>query len=216
MSTVPENLTTHIGHATVVTSVAEAAPQPKRWTREEYYRLAEQGWFRDQRVELIGGEIIVLTPQSSQHAAVIGQVNDMLMPIFGEAYWVRTQLPLTTSAYGEPEPDISIVLGKPSDFVNAHPKTALLVVEVSFSSLDYDEKIKSHLYASMGVPDYWVLDLDNRQLLVYRQPVANCEAQFGHRYEQLETISAGGHVSPLEISSAKLAVDQMLPISSSE
>lgn len=206
MSTVPHNSSFSSPEITV-----PQTPTRKRWSREEYYRLGELGWFQDQRVELINGEIIVLTPQSSQHASVIGQVVRILSPVYGEGYWVRTQLPMHAGRYGEPEPDVSVVQGRPWDFEREHPETASLIIEVSFSSLDYDQKTKSHLYASMNVPDYWVLDLDNRQLIVYRQPIVDEQTQFGHRYEQVTTLNEDGHVTPLENPDAKLAFADMLP-----
>ena len=92
-----------------------------------------------------------------------------------------------------------------------HPQTAVLVVEVSKSLLNYDLHTKACLYASMGVPDYWVLDLVKRQLLVHRQPGADAKVPFGHRYQQTETIAADGQVTLLEDSAATIAIASILP-----
>ena len=135
----------------------------------------------------------------------------LLETAFGTDYWIRPQGPVIRGEYSEPEPDLSVVRGAPDDFED-HPSTVLLVVEVSKTSLSLDTKKKQSLYASMGVPDYWVLDLENRQLLVFRQPISDENADLGHRYEQVETIAAAGHVSPLEKPDARLAVADMLPI----
>lgn len=212
MSTIPENTTADATQVQVaVPQVAEQAPRAKRWTREEYHRLGEQGFFNDQRVELVNGEILVLTPQSSQHSFVIAKLQRLLEGIFTDNYWVRTQLPIQMGGNQEPEPDVSVVQGRLEEFVEHHPSTAQLIVEVSFSTLEFDQHVKSHLYATAGVPDYWVLDLVNRQLLVFREPVADESADLGHRYAKVETIAADGQVSPLEKADARLAVAGMLP-----
>ncbi|MCG8448108.1 MAG: Uma2 family endonuclease [Pirellulales bacterium] len=191
--------------------IGDTTPQAKRWTREEYYRLGEQGWFLEERVELIDGEILVLTPQSSWHAYATDKLASLLEVIFSKGYWIRAQLPLPFGELHEPEPDISVVRGQRDDFIDNHPTEAQLVVEVSLTTIEYDKNIKPSLYARMGVPDYWVLDLENRLLLVYRQPAVDENAPFGHRYKIVETIPADGCVSPFEKPDAKLAVADMLP-----
>jgi len=201
-------MSTLIDHLTTDSPVVE--PTPKRWTREEYYKLAEQGWFQDQRVELINGEIIVLSPQTFSHAWSIDALLEILRVHFGAGYWVRTQLPLLHNQDSEPEPDLSIVRGNRNDF-NDHPTTAQLVVEVSKTTLLFDTTTKANLYASMKVPDYWVLDLENRQLLVFRRPAENPDSKFGHRYEQMEVVSPEGKISPLEKPTASISIAHVLP-----
>ncbi len=197
-------------HHAAPADVPLVEPVTKKWTREEYYKLAELGWFQDQRAELIDGEIVVVSPQSFPHARALHATFQILNETFRGEYWVRCQLPLVHSQRSEPEPDISVVRGACESYSD-HPTTALLVVEVSITTLDFDKAQKSSLYASMGVPDYWVLDLENRQLLVHRQPTSDKNAPFGHSYAQVETLSADGHVCPLEKPDAKLAVADMLP-----
>jgi len=211
MGTLSPNTTSDLGPVPVFSlGGVQAPPQAKRWTREEYYRLAEQGWFRDQRVELIAGEIIVLSPQSHSHYSSIERVRRLLDAAFGVGYWIRPQGPVARDEHTEPEPDLCVVQGSLEDF-DDHPTASVLMMEINKTSLAYDTTTKAHLYASMGVPDYWVLDLQNRQLLVYRQPVEESEAPFGFRYAQVETIAADGQVSPLEKPDAKLAIADMLP-----
>lgn len=212
MSTIPEKSASDPSPVPLAVSrTVDIAPHAKRWTRDEYHQLGEQGLFRGQHVELIHGEIIVLTPQSSQHSFVVGRLQRLLSQVFSDEFWVRTQLPLQISETEEPEPDVSVVSGRLEEFVDAHPKSAQLVVEVSFSSLEYDEQVKSHLYAAAGVPDYWVLDLESRRLIVMREPVADESADLGYRYTKVETLTADGHVAPLEKPDARLAVADMLP-----
>ncbi len=191
-------------------STVVPGPCVKHWSREEYHRLGEQGWFRGQRVELIDGELIVLTPQSYAHANAVHLIFHQLSELFGSEFSVRMQVPLVHEPNTEPEPDVSVVPGSWHDYSD-HPQTAVLVVEVSKSSLDYDLNTKACLYASMEIPDYWVLDLENRQLIVHRQPVIDEKAPFGHRYQKTETIAANGQVSLLENSAVTIPVASMFP-----
>lgn len=191
--------------------VRHEEPTRKRWTREEYYRLAEQGWFQNQRVELIDGEIVQLSPQSPQHVVAAELVRRILDRTFGNEYWVRHQSSLVHGDYSEPEPDIAVVRGGVEDFNTHHPTSSILVVEVSRTSLSYDKNRKLHLYANMGVPEYWILDLNSRQLLVYREPQADASAPFGYSYGTAITLNESQTVSPLEKPSATIAVAAMLP-----
>ena len=201
--------TADLTSATSSTPLVVGVPT-KRWTREEYYRLADEGFFEGQRVELIGGQIVVMSPQSYPHAFSGDEIADLLKRAFGEGYWVRHQLPLSIPNDGEPEPDVSVVAGTKRDYTD-HPTTAVLVVEVAKTSLAYDTKTKPHAYASAGVPDYWVLDLVNRQLIVHRDPTDDPKAEFGHRYNSVTVIDEDGTISPLEKSAELLEVSRMLP-----
>ena len=146
------------------------APKAIRWTREEYYRMAEAGLFDGRRVELVRGEVIEMTPQKSRHATGITLAYTALSAAFGGEYNVRIQLPLILGQDSDPEPDAAIVRGTARDYVDAHPQTATLVVEVADSSLEYDRTTKCALYAESGIPEYWIVNLVDRQLEVYRKP----------------------------------------------
>jgi Uma2 family endonuclease len=212
MSTIPESSTSvfPINVAIVSSRPEQHAPRVKRWTREEYHRLAELGLIPEKRVELIDGEIFELSPHSFDHFWAIDNLADILKDIFSDSYWVRQQGPCVHGEFSEPEPDVTVVKGNKRIFRN-HPTVAVLAVEVAKTSLAYDRGKKASLYATMGVPDYWILDLDNRQLLVHRSPVADETMPFGHRYSQIESIASDGHVSPLEKPEARIAVIDMLP-----
>jgi Uma2 family endonuclease len=151
------------------------ALQTRRWTRAEYERMAETGVLRpDERVELLDGEILlVMTPQNSPHAAVIGKTEDVLRQTFGRGIWVRTQMPLILDPDSEPEPDLAVVPGSPSDYVQEHPRTALLVVEVADTTLEKDRGRKAATYARAGIPEYWIVNLVDHCLEVYRDPIAS-------------------------------------------
>ncbi len=162
----------------LLSAVSEPLPR-KLWTRDEYYRAAENGVFDGQRVELIEGEIVTMPPQSSEHFSGILYVNDSLQKILPSDCHIRQQAGLTISEVSESEPDFCIVKGTKADYVKAHPTTALLVVEIAKTSLEFDTKLKPHLYAKANVPEYWVLDLMNRQLHVFRGPVVDAAAPGG-------------------------------------
>jgi Uma2 family endonuclease len=212
MSTIPESSATvfPINVELAPTRVRIHAPRVKRWSREEYHQLAELGLIPEKRIELIDGEIYEQCPHSPDHFWAIDVVACLLEGVFGESYWTRRQGPCVHGEWSEPEPDVTVVRGKIEEY-SEHPTTAVLAVEVSKSSLSYDRGRKASLYSAMEVPDYWVLDIDNRQLWLHRMPVADDTMPFGHRYSQVESISAEGNVSPLEKPDAKIAVADMLP-----
>lgn len=191
--------------------VRNEEPTRKRWTREEYYRLDEQGWFQNQRVELIDGEIIQLSPQSPHHSSGSDKIRALLQQVFGEAYWVRTHSPLKYGNFSEPEPDVSVIRGTLEENEDEHPTTAALVVEVSRTSLKHDKTTKQRLYAAMAIPEYWVLDLDNRRLIVHRDPIADQSSSFGSRYATITVLDEEASISPLEAQSAVIPISKMLP-----
>ncbi|MBA4105855.1 MAG: hypothetical protein C0485_08865 [Pirellula sp.] len=210
MDTAPQTIAL-VPPALELPPVRNAEPTRKRWTRAEYYRLEEQGWFREQRVELIDGEIILSARLLPQHAVAIELVRLALLQLFPNGYWVRQRFALVCDDYSELEPDIALVHGEPDDYTEEHPKFAPLVVEISGNSLAYDKSRKLHLYAAMGVPDYWILDLDSRQLLIYREPTADASASFGHAYASATTLTEADLLAPLERPNAPISVAALLP-----
>ena len=110
----------------------------------------------------------------------------------------------------DPVPDLAVVAGSARDYLQK-PATASLVVEVSDSSLDYDTNDKASLYAAAGIADYWVVDLVNRQLIVFRSPQANTSKPFGFAYANVTLHAAGQAVSPLAATAASVAVAELLP-----
>jgi Uma2 family endonuclease len=143
-----------------------------RWTREDYERMAEQGYFRpDERVELVDGVIYEMTPQGGFHATVLWKAQEILRSSIPPGFFIRSQMPLALTPDSEPEPDIAVIQGDPEDFSEAHPETAVLVVEVSDASLFHDTRRKKPLYARAGVPDCWVFNLRETVLEVNRDPV---------------------------------------------
>lgn len=134
--------------------VAPAYTTLRRWTRDEYERMIDAGILGpDDRVELVGGEILEMSPERSPHAAAIDLGAETLRRAFGAGFTVRTQHPLALGADSEPEPDLAVVPGTPRDYAAAHPTSALLVVEVADTSLAYHRSTKAKLYANASITD---------------------------------------------------------------
>ena len=189
-----------------------AYPTIRRWTRAEYERLIEIGVFRPgEPLELLGGELMVSEPQGSAHYTAIGLVEDALRAAFGLGWLVRTQGPIALDDDSEPEPDIAVIRGTRRDYSRGHPSRAALVVEVAESSLSLDREYKGSLYARAAVADYWILNLIERVLEVYRQPVEDPATRFGWRYALAEVLPPGSSVSPLAAPTARIPVSDLLP-----
>jgi len=186
-------------------------PQVHRWTRHEYYRLAELGFFEGRRVELIEGQVIDMAAMKSPHAVAIDLVDAALKAVFGSGYTIRQQKPFVVSDISEPEPDVAVVRGSIRDYTDAHPAAAALLVEIADTSVSYDRKFKGSLYAKAGVVEYWIVNLVKRQLEVYRQPVADDQATYGWKYAEVSTYQAGQSVAPLHAADQWVAVEDLLP-----
>jgi Uma2 family endonuclease len=184
-------------------------PGPLRWTKEDYYRLCDEGWFNGRRVQLIGGEIIEMPAQHNSHLAAITLTQDALRAAFGSGYWVRVQGTLDLSPLSVPDPDLAVVAGNPRAPTAANPTSALLIVEVSETTLAYDRNVKSSLYAAAGIGDYWIVNLD-RQLEVYRDPVPDPTRPFGYRYQSRIILDPGDVVVPLAQTGATVAVADLM------
>ncbi|HET6147681.1 MAG TPA: Uma2 family endonuclease [Polyangia bacterium] len=135
--------------------MAPARVRPLR--RVEYERMVDQGLFHDERIELLRGAIIEMSPQGPPHAAVVQRLNTRLVIALAGRAEVRVQLPLAVTDDSLPEPDVALVA--PGDYDAGHPTTAFLVVEVADSSLNKDRLIKAELYARAGVPEYWIANI---------------------------------------------------------
>ena len=161
----------------------------KVWTREEYDRLVASGGFQPgSRVQLIRGEIVEMAPQGSRHATAILLTGRALGRVFAEGYSVRTQLPLAIGKWSEPEPDVAVVRGAIQDYRDRHPDTAALVVEIADSTLEFDRTHKQQVYAEAGIAEYWIVNLVDRVLEVYRDP-QGAAYRDGRRFNPDEVVS---------------------------
>jgi Uma2 family endonuclease len=187
-------------------------PRPLRLTAEEYYRLCESEVMFGRRVQLIGGEIIEMPAQKNWHAFGVGGTEDALRAAFGPNYWVRGQMSLDLSPHSVVDPDVAVIAGARLTHTGRNnPTTALLVVEVADTTLAYDRGRKGSLYAASGIADYWIVNIPDRQLEVYRNPMADPTAPFGFRYDNPTILVAGDFVTPLALPSGRIAVADMLP-----
>ncbi len=186
--------------------------ETRYWTRAEYDRLIEIGFFdEDEPIELLAGQLVVREPQYAPHATGVRLADEALRRVFGAGWDVRAGLPVALDDESEPEPDACVVPGGPRTYRDAHPARPVLIVEIALSSLAVDRRIKGSLYARAGIADYWIVNLPERQLEVYRKPVADAHATHGWRYADVQVLGAQATVSPLAASGAVIAVADLLP-----
>jgi Uma2 family endonuclease len=182
------------------------------WTRAEYDQLIARGSFHpDERLELLAGQLVVREPQGRRHAVAIELALRALQRAFGPAWRVRVQLPIALDPDSEPEPDLSVVAGDPRASSPSHPADPVLIVEVAETSLTFDREHKGSLYARAGVMDYWIVNLVDGALEVYRHPVAAPLAPFGWQYGQRQSLTANGIISALANPSAGISVADLMP-----
>jgi Uma2 family endonuclease len=181
------------------------------WTREEYYRLAETGFFEGKQVELLEGEIFEMSPMKTPHATAVRLIVELMRKIFAAGFIVDSQMPLSFSQKSEPEPDIAIVKGEIRDFMESHPAFAELIIEVSDTTLSYDRKRKGSLYAKNNIQDYWIVNLKDRRLEIYRRPITDDETLYGFGFGEIQIFTEADTVSPLVKPEAEIKVADLLP-----
>jgi Uma2 family endonuclease len=192
--------------------MASYETRTRRFSRAEYERLIDLGVFQPgEAIELIGGELMVAEPQGAAHYTAIVKTAKALEAAFGPGWHARTQGPIGLDDDSEPEPDVVVVPGSPDDYGRAHPSRPVLTVEVAESSLAIDRRHKGSLYARASLPDYWILNLVDRVLEVYREPAADAAAPFGWRYASHEVLDASAHVIALAAPGASIPVFRLLP-----
>ena len=202
----------HCAHGRASGTLAPMDVQLRKWTRVEYERLVEAEILGpDDRVELLGGAMIFKEPQHSPHATAVGLVQRALTEIFGAGWDVRPQMPVALDEESEPEPDVAVVPGDPRDYRDAHPTRPVLVVEVALSRLGFDRDRKGSLYARAGLADYWIVNLPDRRLEVYRGPVSDGAAPFGWRYGTALALGPEDRVVPLAAPTVTITVADLLP-----
>lgn len=168
--------------------------------RAEYERMAQLGMFDGERVELIRGVIVQMSPKGTRHAAALGWLNELFVRGLAGRAKVRIQSPFAASDGSEPEPDV--VLVPVADYRGAHPTRALLVIEVADSSLTFDRTEKASLYAESGVPEYWIVNVRDGLVEVHDQIVAGA-------YTRVLPYKAGARVAPQAFSDLTITVDDV-------
>ncbi len=207
-----------------IRDIADEDPPKILWKKQEYYRLSDLGFFNGRRVELIEGEIFVkytyaefdegayeMSAMSGLHFSGVNVAAEVLREVFKKKYFVSVQCPIDMGENSEPEPDISIIEGKARDYKKAIPKTAALVVEISDTSLLYDRGKKVSLYARANIQDYWIVNLKDRRLEVYRRPIEDKTAFYGFSYGEIQIYTEKDSVSPLANMQAKIKIADILP-----
>ena len=191
----------------------EDAPHRRKMTVEEFDCAGVTGvWKPEERLELIEGEVIdKMSPQESPHATGTWLSADAVNRIFTSGYFVRTQLPLVFGPHSKPEPDVAVVTGSARDYSRAHPTTAVLVIEVSDSTLRYDRTVKAALYALHGIADYWILNLNDRVLEVHRQPAPMTDQTLGYGYRSVTRYTETDAIAPLAAPQSLISIADLLP-----
>ena len=183
----------------------------RRWQRAEYERLVDLGIFQGEPIELLGGQLVVAEPQGAYHASAITKVDYALRAVLPPGWIVRLQAPVSLDDESEPEPDLVVVRGRPGDYRDSHPARPALAIEVAESSLDFDRERKGSLYARAGIEDYWIVNLVDRVLEVYRDPEPDGPAVYGWRYRSATQLTPAALVVPLAFTSSRIAVADLLP-----
>jgi len=181
-------------------------PAKKWFNVTDYYRMADTGILTGKdHVELIEGEIIKMSPIGSRHAACVNRLTAYLHAVVQNAAIVSVQNPVHLDEYSEPEPDLTLLKPRKDFYANAHPLPAdvLLIIEVSDTSFEYDRDIKLPLYAKAGIPEVWLIDLQNEKIEIHRQPVAN-------RYKISTAHKRGASFQSAAIADASIVVDKIL------
>lgn len=144
-------------------------------TAEEYHKMAEVGILQERGLELINGEIIKMTPIGSRHLSCVNLLNEILVEKLGRKVIVSVQNPVRLNEYNEPEPDISILERTEDRYASQLPtaEDVMLVIEVADSSIDYDRDVKLPIYAENGIPEYWLINLNQKEIEAYREPAGN-------------------------------------------
>lgn len=179
------------------------------WTVEEYHRMAEAGIFdQDERVELLQGKIIWMSAIGTAHRSAVGRTNKYLQKHLGDnnKAWISIQDPIKLDDYSEPEPDIAVVRIDPLDYADHHPTPdeVYLVIEVADTTFKKDCEIKGKAYAAAGIIDYWVLDVINRQLHVFRDITEN-----GYKSEVI--LKENDNISPFNFPDLSINILEILP-----
>jgi Uma2 family endonuclease len=178
----------------------------KLFTVDEYYQMAAAGIIGpEERVELINGEVIQMSPIGDQHAGCVNTANKLLVRALGDDVVVSVQNPLQLDNYTEPEPDVVVLKPRPDNYrgKKARAEDVLWVIEVSDNTLRYDRTVKVDKYAAAAVPEVWVENLATDELLVFREPL-------GSTYAVCLTLKRSDSISPLAFPNCTFNVQDLI------
>lgn len=187
-----------------IDNITHGFPNRFVWNREKYYAADMAGIFDNERVELINGEILLEQPKIPLNFCLIDRVSELLRSAFGRDYCVRCRSCVSFDDINEPCTDIAVITGPwyKYDDHNPYPEEILLIVEIADVSLDFD-RFKIKLYASATIPEYWIVNLKETQLEVYRNPI-------GESYSEITIYKPGDIVKPIYASEKGLSIEDFL------
>jgi Uma2 family endonuclease len=174
-----------------------------KWTIDEYHQMIESGILTDRRVELLLGEIVEMPSEGVPHASMSDETAEYLRQVLGHRARVRTAHPVTLPNHSEPEPDLAIVAPLPEIYRQHHPypENIFWLIEYADTSLKQDVGVKQTAYATAGIQEYWVVNLQALQLIVFRHP--------SPRGYESEMILTEGTIAPLAFPEVEIAVQQL-------
>ena len=178
----------------------------RRFTTAEYHRMAEAGVLtEDDRVELLDGEIVAMSPIGSRHSGTVNRLNMLFAQRLGSRAIVSVQNPIVLDDYSEPQPDLAILAARADYYVGAHPRPAdvLLAIEVMETSGSYDRALKLPLYARRRLREVWLVDLAGGAVDVHRRPSPS-------GYRERQRLALGDRIAPLAFPRMKLQVGELL------
>jgi Uma2 family endonuclease len=174
-----------------------------KWSVEDYHRIIDTGILADQRVELLEGEIAEMSPEGIPHTYTSQSVVEYLRQLLKDQAIVREGHPITLNN-SEPQPDIAIVRNPISIYAQHHPYSEDIywLIEISNTTLSKDKSDKKAIYARASIAEYWIIDLQNNQLLIFTNPQ-------GEDYLQLKEITTG-IINPLAFPKINVEVNKLL------
>jgi len=178
----------------------------RSFTVEDYHRMAQAGILsEDDRVELIDGEILKMTPIGSRHATCVRRLNRLFSMAAGARVIVDVQNPIRLGEHSEPQPDLALLRPRPDFYGSSHPgpQDVLLVVEVAETSATYDREVKLPLYARAGIPEVWLIDLSEERIEIHRHPLPR-------GYQQVQHLRRGECLAPDALPDMSFAVEGIL------
>jgi len=183
--------------------------KPRPFTHVEYHAMDAAGVFApDERVQLVAGEIVVMSPMGSRHAAAVSLTTDAfyMSGRLAERALIRAQLPLVIPDTSEPEPDFMLLARRDDRYALCHPRPedVLLLVEVAYSTLAYDRRVKLPLYAAAGIPESWLLNLRDDVIEAHAEPSSD-------GYRTMRQYRAGNDIAPAAFPDLAIAVSQLIP-----
>ena len=183
-----------------------AAPATRRFTVDEYHRMAEVGILsEDDRVELLEGEILLMSPIGSRHASVVARIEALLHRALGGAAIVWGQNPVGLSRFSEPQPDVCVLRQRTDFYAGRHPRPedVLVVIEVADTSLRYDRDRKIPLYARAGIVETWLVDLPGDGIDVCREPSPE-------GYRDVRRVNRDGTLTAVQLPGLSIAAGEVL------